>query len=182
MAIEEDLIRSFRWIDGHADVWRWFSNGELLRRIVQALAAPFSDGEITMVAAVESRGLLLAGAITHELGAGVVGIRKDGGPLPGPKSEAVTAADYRGRRLTLQMQAGVIASGDRVLLVDDWIETRSQALAASELIVREGASFMGLAAIVRDGTSDEVIERLQLFHALIDVEALGPPDALPSRP
>jgi adenine phosphoribosyltransferase len=94
----------------------------------------------------------------------------------------VTAADYRGRRLTLQMQAGVIASGDRVLLVDDWIETGSQALAASELIVREGASFMGLAAIVRDGTSDEVIERLQPFHALIDVEALGPPDALPSRP
>lgn len=181
MAIEEDLVRAFRWIDGHADVWRWFSDGELLRRIVEALAAPFSDREITKVSAVESRGLLLAGAVALELGAGVIGIRKEGRPLPGPKAEAVTAADYRGRRLTLQMQAGVIAPGDRVVLVDDWIETGSQALAAKELIVREGATFIGLAVIVRDGTAEEVIERLQPFHALIDVEALGPSDALPSQ-
>jgi adenine phosphoribosyltransferase len=100
------------------------------------------------VAAVEARGFLLAGVVGNELGAGVVAIRKQGGALPGAWSEAVTSPDYRGRRFTLVMQSDLLTREDRVLLVDDWIETGSQALAVRALIEGTGAAFAGLAVIV----------------------------------
>jgi len=181
MGVRDDLVRSFRWADGHADVWRWFAEGDLFRRIVGELADPFRDG-VTKVASLEARGFLLAGAVAMELGAGVIGLRKQGGALPGPRSEIRTSPDYRGRRLSVVMQSELLAGDDRVLLVDDWIETGSQALAARSLIEGTGAEFAGLAVIVRDGTPMEVQEQLQRLHVLIDADAFGPADALPSEP
>jgi adenine phosphoribosyltransferase len=175
-------VRSFRWVDGHADVWRWFSDGELFRKVVGALADPSRGLGVTKVATLEARGFLLAGALANELGAGVVGIRKQGGALPGPRSEVLTSPDYRGRRLTLVMRSDLFAGDDQVLLVDDWIETGSQALAARALIEGTGATFAGLAVIVRDGTPDDVQEGLRPLHFLVDAGAFGSVDALPSEP
>jgi misacylated tRNA(Ala) deacylase len=164
MGVREDLVRSFRWVDGHADVWRWFSDGELFGGIVGELSDPFRGVGVTKVAAVEARGFLLAGAVAKELGAGVLGARKQGGALPGRRSEGLTSPDYRGRRLTLVMRSDLLADDDRVLLVDDWMETGSQALAARALIEGMGATFPGLAVIVRDGTRMEVQEGLRRLH------------------
>jgi adenine phosphoribosyltransferase len=80
------------------------------------------------------------------------------------------------------MRSDLLVGNDEVLLVDDWIETGSQALAARALIEGNGASFAGLAVIVRDGTSPAVLERLRPAHLLVDAEAFGPADALPSEP
>ncbi|HUF59329.1 MAG TPA: phosphoribosyltransferase family protein [Actinomycetota bacterium] len=182
MSVRDELVRSFRWVDGHADVWRWFADGGLFRKIVGELTDPYRDVGVTKVAAVEARGLLLGGAVAKELGAGVVGIRKKGGALPGRRSEVLTSPDYRGRRLTLVIQSDLLTEGDRVLLVDDWIETGSQALAARFLIEARGAAFAGFAVIVRDGTPTEVQEELRRLHFLIDAEAFGSTDALPSEP
>lgn len=182
MNVRDELVRSFRWVDGHADVWRWFADGELFRRIAGELADPFRSVGVTKVAAVEARGFLLAGAVARQLGAGVVAVRKEGGALAGTRSEAQTSPDYRGRRLILAMQSNLLTGEDHVLLVDDWIETGSQALAARSLIEGKGAAFAGLAVIVRDGTPMEVQEQLQRIHVLIDAEAFGPADALPSEP
>jgi adenine phosphoribosyltransferase len=182
MGVRDDLVRSFRWVDGHADVWRWFSEPDLFARIVAELVDPFRGTPVTHVAAVEARGFLLVGAAAKELGAGVIGIRKRGAALPGPRSEARTDPDYRGAPLDLAMQTGPLTDGHTVLLVDDWIETGSQALAARTLIEGAGATFAGLAVIVRDGTSDGVQRRLQPLHLLVDAEAFGPADALPSEP
>jgi adenine phosphoribosyltransferase len=182
MGVRDELVRSFRWVDGHADVWRWFSDRELFGRIVKELADPFRDAGVTKVAAIEARGFLLAGAVAKELGAGVVAIRKQGGALPGPQSESQTSRDYRGRRLTLVMRADLLAGEDQVLLVDDWIESGSQALSARALIEGTGAAFAGLAVIVRDGTPDHMQEGLRPLHSLVDAGAFGPSDALPSSP
>jgi len=182
MSLQEELARSFRWVNGHADVWPWFSRGELFGRIVGALIEPFREAAITRVAAIEARGFLLAGAAGTQLGVGVVAIRKEVGTFPGPRVEATTEDDYRGRRLALAMEVGLLSDVDRVLLIDDWLETGSQALAARVLIEGTGATFAGLAVIVRDGTQVDVQDRLWPLHALIDVEALGPSDALPSKP
>ncbi len=79
------------------------------------------------------------------------------------------------------MRSDLLAGEDQVLLVDDWIETGSQALSARALIEGTGATFAGLAVIVRDGTPIEVQERLRRLHVLVDAEAFGPADALPSE-
>jgi adenine phosphoribosyltransferase len=181
MSVRDDLVRSFRWVDGHVDVWRWFSDGGLFRRIVGELADPFRGVGVTKVATLEARGFVPAGAVAKELGAGVVGVRNPGGAFPGPRSEVLTSPDYQGRRLTLMLQSASLTDGDQVLSVDDWIETGSQAVAARALIEGTGAAFAGLAVIVRDGTSKAVQEGLRPLHFLVDAGAFGPADALPSE-
>ena len=68
--------------------------------------------------------------------------------------------------------------GDRVLLVDDWIETGSQAAGARTLIEECGATFLGVAAIV-DQLTPESREQLVRVHTLLPKTALG--DDAPDR-
>jgi adenine phosphoribosyltransferase len=96
--------------------------------IVRGLAAPHRSSGVTTVAAIESRGFLLGGAVAIELGVGFAAIRKDGALFPGDKVLMRTKPDYRGKTRQLSVLRSQFAAGDRVLLVDDWIETGSQAL------------------------------------------------------
>lgn len=73
------------------------------------------------------------------------------------------------------LQSDHLTDVDRVLLVDDWIETGSQALAARTLIDGTGAELAGLAVIVRDGTTREVQERLQPIHSSSTSKPSAPP-------
>jgi adenine phosphoribosyltransferase len=56
--------------------------------------------------------------------------------------------DYRGKTHALHLQAGALGRGDRVLLVDDWIEMGSQAAAVMALVERAHATFVGASVIV----------------------------------
>jgi adenine phosphoribosyltransferase len=171
VTLQDDLLARFAWVDGHADVWRLFADGELFRAIAAALAEPFRD--VTKVAAVEARGFILGAAVAAELGVGFVAIRKEGGLLPGPKAVRRTERDYRGIESLLRLQRTLLDRGDRVVLVDDWAERGSQALAARALIEECGATFVGLAIVV-DQLEEEVRRRLGRVHALVSHEQLGP--------
>jgi adenine phosphoribosyltransferase len=165
------LLSQFAWVGGHADVWRWFDDAETLRAIAAALVEPFRE-HVTKVAGVESRGFILGTACALELGVGFVPIRKESGVFPGPKVVAETSADYRGGRQTLRLQRAALVGGDRVLLVDDWIETGSQAAGARTLIEECDATFVGVAAIV-DQLPPDRRELLRRVHALVPKALLG---------
>jgi len=168
--VRDDLVARFEWVDGHADVWRLFSDGALLRRIVTALAEPFRD--VTKVAGVEARGFILGGAVAAELGVGFVAIRKEAGLFPGEKVSRRAEVGYRGTEHVLRMQRSALAPGDQVVLVDDWAEQGAQALAARELIEEVGATFAGLSLVV-DQLEDDVREGIGRVHALVRAEELG---------
>ena len=166
------VLATFAWSGGHADVWRIFADARALAEVVAGLAAPWQDHGVTTVVGVESRGFLLGGATALALGAGFVAIRKEGtGLLPGPKVVTTAGEDYRGHRHQLRMQT-VLGPGERVLVVDDWAERGSQALAAAELVRRCGARFLGLSVIV-DGLDDHVRARLGRVTALVTADELG---------
>lgn len=169
--MREELLARFEWVDGHADIWRLFSDGPLFLRMVAALAEPFRDA--TKVAGVEARGFILGGAVAAELGAGFAAIRKEAGLFPGKKLSHRAEADYRGTEHTLRLQRAALDPGDVVLLVDDWAERGAQALAARRLIEDCGATFAGLSLIV-DQLEDDVRERIGRVHALVRAEELGP--------
>ncbi len=156
----EALLSQFAWVGGHADIWRWFDDPTTLRAIAAALVEPFR-GRATKVAGIESRGFILGTACALQLEAGFVPIRKGTGVFPGPKAIVETSADYRGDRQTLRLQRAALTAGDRVLLVDDWLETGSQATGARTLIEACGATFLGVAAIVDQLPPDR---RRQLLH------------------
>jgi adenine phosphoribosyltransferase len=157
--------------DGRADIWRAFADRELFTRAVAALAVPFRGERYTKVAGVEARGFVLGGAMAAYTGAGFVAVRKGDGWLPGEVAERVTEPDWQGHTHALRVQRGVLGPGDRVVLVDDWFETGSQALAARELIEGGGATLLGMSIIV-DDLADDVRARLGRLHALLRADAL----------
>ena len=173
MTIGEEIAARFAWIDGHADVWRLFSDPELFGRIAAALADPFRDTGVTVVCGIESRGFIIGGAVARELDVGFAAIRKQTGLYPGPKIQLRTDADYRGTRQVLRLQRRAVNAGDRVLLVDDWAERGSQARAAAELVARCGGTAVGLALVVDQLATHD---RLPPVHALVAADALGPSD------
>ncbi|MEV8321520.1 phosphoribosyltransferase family protein [Streptomyces sp. NPDC059900] len=147
-------LEHFAWIDGHADVWAIFRDAETLNAVVKALVEPFREAGITAVCGVESRGFLLGAAAAVELGVGFVPVRKGDGLFPGEKVECRAAPDYRQQRHQLRLQRSALTRGDRVLLVDDWIETGSQAAAVRDMVAECGSSWAGCSVVV-DQLSEE---------------------------
>lgn len=169
------VLSTFRWVDGHADVWRLFADADVFRTVVGHLVKVAADASATKIAGIESRGFILGGAVAASTGLAFVPIRKEGGLFPGDKDTARAAADYRGREHLLRLQRDALDDADRVLLVDDWAELGSQALAARQLIDRAGAAWAGLALIV-DQLPDDTRAALQPVTRIVTAEELGPSD------
>ncbi len=171
-ALAEDLAERIRGDgDGSSDIWRAFADRELFARAVAALAVPFRGERYTKVAGIEGRGFILGGAVAAHTGAGFVPIRKEDGWLPGEVLERTTEPDWQGHSHSLRVQRGALTPEDRVVLVDDWTETGSQALAARELIEASGAAMLGMSIVV-DDLSDDARGRLGRLHALLRADAL----------
>jgi len=166
------VLRSFRWIDGHADVWRLFADADVFRIVTAALADPWAGDEITRVCGVESRGFLLGGAVALRLGAGFVAVRKGDGLFPGAKVERTTAPDYRGRAHCLRLRRDALGPDDRVVLVDDWAERGSQAIAVRDAVEECGATFLGTTLIV-DQLDDATRRKLGRVVSIVRAEELG---------
>ncbi|MCA5923518.1 phosphoribosyltransferase family protein [Curtobacterium oceanosedimentum] len=138
------VLEHFRWIDGHADTWAVLRRPDSLRAVVDGLAHLLTDDRPDVVVAVEARGFVLGPAVALALGVGFVPVRKDGAVFPGPVVTATTEPDYRGNRRTLALRQDLIGPGERVVLVDDWIETGSQARAAAGLVERCGGTLVAV--------------------------------------
>jgi adenine phosphoribosyltransferase len=86
----------------------------------------------------------------------------------------VRGIESRGFRNSLRIQRASLGPADRVLLVDDWIETGSRALAVRELVDAAGAELLGCAVVI-DQTRADAKQMLGSFHALMSSDEL--PDA-----
>lgn len=157
------VLERFRWTHGHADFADVFADAETLRALGPALAALCPD--VDRVVAIEARAFVLAGLVARELGTGVVLARKEGSVHPGAETEVADTPDWRARHVALRISRRAIAAGDRLVLVDDWIETGSQATTAKRLVKRLGGDLVGVAVLV-DQTTDEVRDRLRVSALL----------------
>jgi adenine phosphoribosyltransferase len=171
VTLQDDLVAAFRVSHGHADIWRWFADAKLFETTVDALAEPFVAEGITKVVGLESRGLLLSGAVARKLKAGVVPIRKRGAIFAGHKFSKTTSPDYRGLSTELLLQRRVLTETDRVLIVDDWLETGSQMLTAVALVEETRSVLVGVAVIV-DQSPSGLIDRLPQFHSIVPASRL----------
>ncbi|HEX6967605.1 MAG TPA: phosphoribosyltransferase family protein [Micromonosporaceae bacterium] len=157
--LTDRLIERFRWVDpgphsDHlvSDTSGWWRDPAILAALGPALAALFPDGRPTVVVAPEATGLLIGPLVAVSLGAGFVPAVKaaDGRRIAEPTTWARTPPDYRGRTLRLGLRDRHLASGDRVLVVDDWVTTGAQVRAVHDLISARGAEVIGTASVVAE--------------------------------
>lgn len=177
--MREALRASFRWrgdrTDDHAlaDPTGWWADPQILREIGPALAALFADAEPTVIVGLQSRGTLLGALVAAHLGVGLVEVRKD--PSPSADSDrwfvVHTPPDYQDRTLRLGARADHLTSDDRVLVVDDWVQTGGQLLGVREIVTRARASWCGVALVV-DGVGDSSLRRNLNLRSLLHVRDL----------
>jgi adenine phosphoribosyltransferase len=127
------------------DITPLLADARLFRAACEAMAAPYRDRAIDVVAAVESRGFMLAGPIAATLNAGLVPIRKVG-KLPFERRRVTYDLEYGSDSLEVHVDACV---GRRnVLVIDDVLATGGTAAAACELIEHVGGTVAGLSFLI----------------------------------
>jgi len=169
----EELLSRFRWIGGHADVLGLLTDGPFFARAIEALTEPFADVGVTKVAGIEARGFVFGAAAALRLEVGFLPVRKPGSVHPGPKAVHLSAPDWRGRTLAYEIQREAVEPGDLVLLVDDWAETGSQALAAKALVAECGGGWAGASLLV-DQLQPDARSRLEPVRSVVQSAQLPP--------
>jgi adenine phosphoribosyltransferase len=130
------------------DITPLLADGRLFDRACNAMARPFLGQGIGLVAAIESRGFILAGPIARSLGVGVIPIRKVG-KLPFTTRRVTYALEYGSDALEVHVDACV--DHRRVLIVDDVLATGGTAAAACELIESVGGEVAGCSFLIALG-------------------------------
>jgi len=125
------------------DITPLLADAAALRAVIDAMIEPFG-GEFDVVAGVEARGFLLAGAIAIPAEVGLVPIRK-AGKLPRPAASVSYALEYG----TATIEAhDDLAPGTRMLLVDDVLATGGTLVAAHQLAATLGITVVGTTVLM----------------------------------
>ncbi len=115
----------------------------------QAMTRVFADRfhalQVDAIAAIESRGFLIGAPVAAALGVPLALVRKPG-KLPRRTIRRSYALEYG--EDTLEMHTDAVASGQRVVIVDDLLATGGTANATVELIREAGAEVVEAAFMV----------------------------------
>jgi adenine phosphoribosyltransferase len=147
------------------DIAPLIADAEAFGSAIRALADHArACGPVDLVAGVEARGFLLAGALSCELGCGLVAVRKVG-KMPPPTLRRSYDLEYGSAELEVPLG---ILDGTRVFLVDDVLATGGTLRAAADLLVQAGASVTGLGVLLELGFLDGGAQ----LHSVAPVHAL----------
>lgn len=97
------------------------------------------------IVGMESRGFIFATPLAYQLNAGFVPVRKPG-KLPSSVHSVTYQLEYGTDQLEIHQDA--IASGAKVLIVDDLLATGGTAKAAAELLAQMNAQVIGCAFVI----------------------------------
>jgi adenine phosphoribosyltransferase len=146
------------------DITPLLADAQAFDAVIHGLAE-FAEGPVDIVAGIEARGFLVAGALARQLGCGLVPVRK-AGKLPPPTISRSYDLEYGSA--TVEVPVGIL-SGKRVLLVDDVLATGGTMRAAAELIDEAGGTVVSMGVLVELGFLDgrAALEGLAPFRALL---------------
>ena len=97
----------------------------------ESIRDEMQKGVVTKIVAIEARGFVLAGAISGNIGGGIVMVRKPG-KLPSKKRKVNYSLEYGEDALEIHEDA--IRPGEQVFVIDDLLATGGTAKAGCELV------------------------------------------------
>ncbi|PJE80246.1 Adenine phosphoribosyltransferase [invertebrate metagenome] len=127
------------------DIATLFANPKAVRIMIDSFLQRYREQDISHIAALDARGFLIGSIMAYEMDKPLIMLRKKG-KLPGTVISHEYALEYGTD--VMEMQVSALASGDRVLLMDDLIATGGTLLAGCELIRQVGAEVVEAAAII----------------------------------
>ena len=127
------------------DITTLLKDGDGFRQAIDVVVEPYRSAPINLVVGVESRGFILGAAVADRLGVGFVPVRKPG-KLPSQTVSASYELEYGAD--VLEMHHDAVATGERVLIVDDLLATGGTAQATVSLLKQSGAQIVGLSFLI----------------------------------
>lgn len=127
------------------DITTLLREPQAFKDVVSQLALRYTQAQVELVVAVESRGFIFGGALAAELRAGFVPVRKLG-KLPGKTIEVEYELEYG--RDALAIHEDGIKPGQRVLAVDDLLATGGTMAATLRLVEQLGGHVVGVAFLI----------------------------------
>ncbi|MCA6501158.1 MAG: adenine phosphoribosyltransferase [Pseudanabaena sp. M135S2SP2A07QC] len=130
------------------DITPLLAHPQGLTAVIQGFKTKIAElniGEIDCIIGIESRGFILGASLAMALGCSFVPVRK-----PKKLPSAVFRVEYALEYGTdiLEMHQDAIASGKRVMIIDDVIATGGTAAAASKLVEQSGAELVGYGFLI----------------------------------
>lgn len=134
----------FAWLDPTSIYINQAAFGDLL----DDLCAEIAPDTVDVVGGCDAMGFVLGAALAARLNRGFLPIRKAGKLCV--ETDRVEFSNYSGREQGMEMRQPAFATGTRVLLVDQWIETGGTMDGAIRLVERQGGSVAGLVAVAME--------------------------------
>lgn len=127
------------------DITTLLLNGEAFHSTMNLFLGEVKDKHFDKIAAVESRGFVLGGALANVLKKGLILIRKPG-KLPAETIKDEYELEYGTDALEIHKDA--VRKGDKVIIIDDLLATGGTALSACRLIEKLGGEIVCVAFLV----------------------------------
>ena len=133
------------------DISPLLADAQAWREAIRRLSSLVSSFEPDLLVGIESRGFLAAAPLAYELGVGFAMIRKRG-KLPGTLVGHEYDLEYGTDRV--EIQAGAVKPGQRVVVLDDLLATCGTMNASISLLRACGAEVAGAAFLIELGFLD----------------------------
>jgi adenine phosphoribosyltransferase len=127
------------------DITTLLKNGKALKQAVDSLYKGYKRGKVDLIAAIESRGFILGGALANKMNVGFVPVRKLG-KLPADCIEQKYDLEYGTD--TLEIHRDAVKRGQKVLIVDDLLATGGTLQATCKLIENLGGKVAGILVLI----------------------------------
>ena len=150
-------LRSGQTSHFYIDKYRFESDPNLLRDIVQAMAAQLPN-EVELLAGLELGGIPIATALSLETGIPVIFVRKQAKPYG-----------------TMRIAEGVDFSSRRICIVEDVISTGGQVLESAQALRNEGGLVDWVSYVVSRGNETDCLSQAKLIPIpLLTIDEIAP--------
>ena len=153
---------------GFYDISTLLAHPRAWRVAVDRMAALLAPYKPDMLAGIESRGFLVAAPLALELGCGCMMVRKRG-KLPG--DVVVHDYDLEYGTDTIEVQQDAVATGQKVIILDDLIATGGTLAASVKLIEKVGGNVVAAATLIELSFLNGRAAIGKPFHSLLQYDS-----------